>query len=60
MEAKVFKCNCKSEFQDEIYGKGNRLFNPRGKGEKLDGYRCTVCGREVGTSGDSSFGKSKK
>ena len=47
MEATVFSCNCVHEFQDSFYGKGNRLFNPRGKGEKLDGYRCTVCGREI-------------
>jgi CRISPR/Cas system-associated protein Cas10 (large subunit of type III CRISPR-Cas system) len=47
MEAEVFQCSCKSEFQDEVYGKGNRLFNPKGKGEKVDGYRCTVCGREI-------------
>ena len=47
MEAEVFQCNCKSEFQDEVYGKGNRLFNPKGKGEKNDGYRCTVCRREI-------------
>ena len=59
MEANVFKCTCKSEFQDEMYGKGNRLFNPRGKGEKLDGYRCTVCGNEISSSGIST-GKKKK
>lgn len=49
METKVFQCSCKSDFQDEVYGKGNRLFNPKGKGEKIDGYRCTVCGREIRT-----------
>ena len=35
METKVFHCTCKSEFQDEVYGKGNRLFNPKGKGDKV-------------------------
>lgn len=47
METKVFHCTCKSDYQDEIYGRGNRLFNPRGKGDKIDGYRCTVCGKEI-------------
>ena len=47
METNVFHCTCKSEFQDEVYGKGNRLFNPKGKGDKVDGYRCTVCGKEL-------------
>jgi hypothetical protein len=47
METKVFHCTCKSDYQDEVYGKGNRLFNPRGKGDKIDGYRCTVCGKEI-------------
>lgn len=49
METGIFACTCKSDFQDELYGKGNRLFNPKGKGEKIDGYRCTVCGKEIRT-----------
>ena len=51
MEPKVFKCVCQHEGQDEIYGKGMRLFNARGKEEKLDGYRCTVCGRTLSKDG---------
>ena len=47
METGIFQCTCKNEFQDQVYGKGYRLFNPKGKGEKVDGYRCTVCGREI-------------
>jgi CRISPR/Cas system-associated protein Cas10 (large subunit of type III CRISPR-Cas system) len=47
METKVFHCTCKSDYQNEVYGKGNRLFNPKGKGDKVDGYRCTVCGKEL-------------
>ena len=41
------KCTCKSEFQDEFYGKGIRLFNTcvDNKG-KITAYRCTVCGKE--------------
>lgn len=50
--SKELKCNCKSEFQDELYGKGNRLFNEIGKDQK-SGYRCTVCGKEVKEGGIS-------
>ena len=41
----IKKCNCRHEFQDEKYGKGNRVYNKllpeRGKPQE---YRCTVCG----------------
>lgn len=48
-ESKVMKCSCKHEYQDSVYGPGMRLFNPTGKtGDS--GYRCTVCGKETGTS----------
>jgi len=42
----VAKCDCISEFQDKLYGKQMRVFNP-GKisvGSQL--FRCTKCGRE--------------
>jgi hypothetical protein len=43
-----FKCTCKSEFQDQLYGKGIRLFNSCGDSKgKLTAWRCTVCGREI-------------
>ena len=41
----VLQCTCKSEFQDELYGKGFRLMNSMGK-DKTTGYRCTVCNKE--------------
>lgn len=45
---KEMQCNCKSEFQDQLYGKNMRLFNSRGDNKgKTTGYRCTVCGKEV-------------
>jgi len=47
-EGKVIQCNCKSENQDDLYGKNNRLFNnckPKSVGEKW--YRCTVCKKEI-------------
>jgi len=43
----IMKCTCKHTFQDELYGKGNRVFN---RTRKKDGerfiYRCTVCLKE--------------
>jgi len=47
----IIQCNCKSDFQDELYGKGMRLMNTMGK-DKPSGYRCTVCRKEV-RSGDA-------
>ena len=39
----IKKCICKSEYQDERYGKNNRVHNEM-VGQK--GYRCTVCGKD--------------
>lgn len=48
-DAKIMKCRCASTTQDEMYGKGNRLWNPAGKGsDQGKGYRCTVCGTTTG------------
>lgn len=38
----IKKCTCESKFQDEVYGKGNRVCNET-SGTKV---RCTVCGKE--------------
>ena len=47
-EAKILKCDCKNEFQDALYGKGMRLFNPQGKGkDQGSSYICTVCGKST-------------
>lgn len=35
---------CVSAFQDERYGKGNRLHNIQVKDRTVVGARCTVCG----------------
>lgn len=48
-ESKILKCTCQSEYQDSVYGKGNRVMNPYGKSQD-SGYRCTVCGREGGSA----------
>lgn len=39
----VLECVCEHPFQDQRYGKGKRLHNPRKDGK----YCCTVCGREI-------------
>lgn len=40
-------CNCKNEFQDNTYGKQNRVWNHApGKGAKPKRYRCTICHAE--------------
>lgn len=48
--SKELRCNCHSEFQDNLYGKGVRLFNEIGK-DRNSGYRCTVCGKEIKDGG---------
>ncbi len=40
----VRKCTCQSEYQDRVYGKGNRICNETEKSSKV---RCTVCGKEL-------------
>lgn len=39
---KILKCSCVHPFQDKIYGKGMRVFNPHKFGDEV-GYHCTVC-----------------
>jgi|WetSurMetagenome_2_1015567.scaffolds.fasta_scaffold14836_6 hypothetical protein len=42
---KLLHCTCKSEFQDETYGKGLRVMNAAfKKGIEPHRYRCTGCG----------------
>jgi len=38
----IKKCDCKNEYQDEKYGKGNRVYN-----KTTRGARCTVCQKVV-------------
>lgn len=45
----INKCKCSHEFQDETYGKGNRLFNECKEGKEI---RCTVCGISKSTGRD--------
>ena len=39
--SKIMTCSCQHVGQDELYGKGLRLWNRLGES---DSYRCTVCG----------------
>lgn len=45
MSTAVKQCNCKggpaADYQDKVYGKGNRLHNEMTKNKA---FKCTVCG----------------
>jgi len=41
-ETKIMHCTCKNEYQDRMYGPGNRVMNAT-LGKTGKGYRCTVC-----------------
>ena len=43
---KVMLCTCTNKFQDEEYGKNQRLFNLTEKAPKGTVWRCTVCDKE--------------
>lgn len=57
---KIIKCSCRHEYQDSIYGQGNRAHNTFHKNN--GGYRCTVCNGEKRKSDgeDSKVQQSKK
>ena len=57
-ECKIAQCKCVSEQQDKLYGKRMRVWNPIGKNNQSDGFRCTVCGAET-KSNASSISKKK-
>lgn len=46
----IKQCSCKegpaAEFQDKIYGKGNRVHNIGGSAKGREIYICTVCGNK--------------
>ena len=39
---RIEKCTCDHGYQDEKYGKNNRVWNPCAK---EDNFRCFVCGK---------------
>lgn len=42
----IKKCDCKHDYQNKRYGKGNRIHNEITKKENVNNWRCTVCGKE--------------
>ena len=49
----ILKCDCYNKYQDELHGKGMRVYNYPCKSKATGKYtaaRCTVCGnmKEVG------------
>ena len=40
----IRKCTCEHKYQDEVYGKKNRIHNEMNPKEVPQKYRCTVCG----------------
>jgi len=47
----ILSCTCKHQFQDEKYGKQNRVMCPTMKGydqtaKSYTTFRCTVCSKE--------------
>jgi len=44
MSTKIIKCKCEHEYQDVVYGKGNRVHNQAGSNDSRPAWRCTVCG----------------
>lgn len=42
----ILPCTCEHKAQDELHGKGMRVFNwAKNANNKQGGYRCTVCGK---------------
>jgi hypothetical protein len=43
METMILACTCKHAFQDEQYGKGQRVHNWARKVGTSGAWRCTIC-----------------
>ena len=46
LTTKVKFCPCAHAYQDEKYGKQNRVHNLKQKNKEVKSWRCTVCGKE--------------
>lgn len=46
IQSHIMACSCRHDGQDKYHGNQMRVFNEcrLPKGNKLTGYRCTVCG----------------
>lgn len=49
----ILGCTCIHNTQDEIHGKGKRVFNERKSGS----FRCTVCKKEVSATKEKAVKK---
>ena len=58
MATEIKTCNCKSDYQDLKYGKGNRVYNVAFR-SGIKTTRCTVCSNTIKFS-SSTVAKSKK
>jgi hypothetical protein len=45
---KIASCTCRSDYQDQQYGRGRRVHNQtkQQSPEPARSWRCTVCGKE--------------
>jgi len=55
MPVAIKKCNCKSPYQDEVYGDGNRVFTVG-----VNQFHCTVCNRNIKGETKVKQGSAKK
>jgi hypothetical protein len=39
----ILHCTCKQDYQDRVYGNGNRVHNVSKDGKKA---KCVICGKE--------------
>lgn len=64
----IGRCKCESEFQDNLYGPGNRVVNVMKDSNITKRGRCTVCGRDdapltgyhVETAAEAEIAKTEK
>ena len=54
----IIKCECKHEYQDQVYGKGNRIHNKVLKSQDM--ARCVVCQKINNGSSKEVTAKVKK
>lgn len=62
MATVVTTCKCKNDFQDQTYGKQQRVFNTTMKkaGDGRIGIRCTACGSEGESARSAIRGSAKQ
>lgn len=54
---RIVKCTCKHQYQDSLYGIGNRVANEFKTKLSGRGYRCTVCLKEYNVGGEGAVDK---